>query len=61
MDLSEELLEPLIIIDIGSNNSNDDISDSGEDIDSIEEDDLAEDVSSCNSVLFSSVIYSISN
>ena len=40
---SEELLKPFII-DISSDNSNDNISDGGEDVDSMEEDDLAEDV-----------------
>ena len=46
--LNEELLEPFII-DIGSDNSDDNISDGGEDVDSMEEDDSAEDVCSYNS------------
>ena len=46
--LNEELLEPFII-DIDSDNSDDNISDGGEDVDSMEKDDSAEDVCSYNS------------
>ena len=49
--LNEELLEPFII-DIISDTSDDDISDGGEDVDSMEEDDSAEDVCSYKSMLF---------
>ena len=48
---NEELLEPFII-DISSDTSNDDISDGGEDVDSMEEGDSAEDVCSYKSMFF---------
>ena len=49
--LNEELLEPFII-DISSDTSDDDISDGGEDVDSMEEGDSAEDVCSYKSMFF---------
>ena len=48
--LNEEL-EPFII-DISSNTSDDDITDGGEDVDSMEEGDSAEDVCSYKSMFF---------
>ena len=49
--VNEELLEPFII-DISSDTNNDDISDGGEDVDSMEEGDSAEDVCSYKSMFF---------
>ena len=54
--LNEELLEPFII-DISSDTSDDDFSDGGEDVDSMEEGDSAEDVCIFKSVFYNNKFY----